>query len=154
MGQQQLLLIVLGVIIVGVAVVVGIGLFQEHQKLAALDTLTSECHSYAEMYYKYYLTPKQYGGGGHSWEGFNLPLPVSTLPVPTGMETEDLRESGSGSIFFTAISQVGGLIVGINLDNTDLSSTDNYCVVRVDILNDGTVYTYIAIDGREYVVPG
>jgi hypothetical protein len=36
LGQQQLLLIVLGVIIVGVAVVVGINLFNAHARIAAM----------------------------------------------------------------------------------------------------------------------
>ena len=42
MGQQQLLLIVLGVIIVGIAVVVGINLFNANAEESAKDTIVSE----------------------------------------------------------------------------------------------------------------
>ena len=39
MGQQQLLLLVLGIVIVGLAVVVGIQAFSENQKKANADAL-------------------------------------------------------------------------------------------------------------------
>jgi hypothetical protein len=42
MGQQQLLLIVLGVIVVGIAVVVGINLFNANAESATQDSLVSQ----------------------------------------------------------------------------------------------------------------
>jgi len=70
MGQQQLLLIVLGVIIVGVAVVVGINLFKVHERQARFDSIISEFQSIAGMALAHYQKPKSMGGGGRSFEGF------------------------------------------------------------------------------------
>ena len=41
MGQQQLLLIVLGVIVVGIAVVVGINLFNANAESSTQDSIVS-----------------------------------------------------------------------------------------------------------------
>lgn len=69
MGQQQLLLIILGLIIVGVAVVVGIGMFQDnavdHNRalvIADLKTLASKAQHY-------YSRPQTMGGGNNSFVG-------------------------------------------------------------------------------------
>ena len=42
MGQQQLLLLVLGIVIVGLAVVVGIQAFSENQKKSNADALVND----------------------------------------------------------------------------------------------------------------
>jgi hypothetical protein len=73
LGQQQLLLIVLGVIIVGVAVVVGINLFNAYARSAALDSLTLQLVSYGNLAQEYYKKPKAFGGGGNSFAGFMIP---------------------------------------------------------------------------------
>lgn len=69
MGQQQLLLIILGLIIIGVAVVVGIGMFQDnavdHNRalvIADLKVLGSKAQHY-------YTRPTTLGGGGKSFVG-------------------------------------------------------------------------------------
>ena len=53
MGQQQLLLIVLGVIIVGIAVVVGINLFNANAEESAKDTIVSEGTNFGAMAQQY-----------------------------------------------------------------------------------------------------
>lgn len=69
MGQQQLLLIILGLIIIGVAVVVGIGMFQDnavdHNRvlvIADLKLLGSKAQHY-------YSRPMTMGGGSKSFVG-------------------------------------------------------------------------------------
>ena len=69
MGQQQLLLAILGLIIIGVAVVVGIGMFQDnavdHNRalvIADLKTLASKAQHY-------YSRPSTMGGGNKSFVG-------------------------------------------------------------------------------------
>ena len=69
MGQQQLLLIILALIIIGVAVVVGIGMFQDnaidHNRalvIADLKTLASKAQHY-------YSRPSTMGGGSKSFVG-------------------------------------------------------------------------------------
>ncbi len=75
MGQQQLLLIVLGVIIVGIAVVVGINLFNANAEESAIDTTVSEATNIAAMALQYYKKPEALGGGGNDFTGFDLIVP-------------------------------------------------------------------------------
>ncbi|HCY75323.1 MAG TPA: hypothetical protein DHV28_05340 [Ignavibacteriales bacterium] len=81
MGQQQLLLIVLGVIIVGIAVVVGINLFNANAEESTKDTIVSEGINLGAMMQQYYKKPVALGGGGNSFNGFNS----ATNPVPTNL---------------------------------------------------------------------
>lgn len=80
MGQQQLLLIVLGVIIVGIAVVVGINLFNANAEEAAKDGVVSDCTNLGAMAQQFYKKPLAMGGGGNTFNtggpsdaGFEIP---------------------------------------------------------------------------------
>ncbi|PAP77953.1 hypothetical protein [Rubrivirga marina] len=64
MGQQQLLLLVLGVVIVGLAVVVGIQSFNENQRKSEVDTYTAQGVALAGDIIAYYMKPEATGGGG------------------------------------------------------------------------------------------
>ncbi len=63
MGQQQLLLLVLGIVIVGLAVVVGIQAFGENQKKANADALVNDGVRIASDAQAWKLKPKAFGGG-------------------------------------------------------------------------------------------
>jgi hypothetical protein len=73
MGQQQLLLIVLGVIIVGIAVVVGINLFNANAEESTKDGVVSDCTNLGAMAQQYYKKPTSMGGGGNSFTGWEVP---------------------------------------------------------------------------------
>ena len=73
MGQQQLLLIVLGVIIVGIAVVVGINLFNANAEESAKDGVVSDCVNLGAMAQQFYKKPVSMGGGGNSFTGWVIP---------------------------------------------------------------------------------
>ncbi len=90
MGQQQLLLIVLGVIIVGIAVVVGINLFNANAEESAKDTMVSEGTNLGAMAQQFYKKPKALGGGGNTFDeggpnnlGFEIPTNLETTPSGT-----------------------------------------------------------------------
>jgi len=72
MGQQQLLLIVLGVIIAGVAVVVGITLFNSNSVSANRDGISNDMNSLATLAREYYNKPQALGGGGNSFAGWDI----------------------------------------------------------------------------------
>ena len=72
MGQQQLLLIVLSVIIVGIAVSVGVNMFQSGAVDANRQALISDVVNYASKAQRHYRTPTQLGGGSQSFDQFNL----------------------------------------------------------------------------------
>jgi hypothetical protein len=82
MGQQQLLLIVLGVIIVGVAVIIGIRLFSANAKEAMVDNLVNQNMNYIYMARAYYLKPITSGGGGRSFMGWQNPVSGDHTNVP------------------------------------------------------------------------
>ncbi|MBK7105419.1 MAG: hypothetical protein IPH62_09055 [Ignavibacteriae bacterium] len=86
MGQQQLLLIVLGVIIVGIAVVVGINVFTASSKNANRDAVIADLTTLAAMAQQYYRKPTAMGGGGNSFVGWDVP---SSL-VQTANMSEDV----------------------------------------------------------------
>jgi hypothetical protein len=73
MGQQQLLLIVLGVIVVGIAIAVGISLFNANSVNANRDAVVSDLNNLAALAISYYKKPESMGGGGHSYTDFEIP---------------------------------------------------------------------------------
>jgi len=73
MGQQQLLLIVLGVIIVGVAIVAGIGLFNVGAEEAAKDEVVAQCVAIGANAQQYFKKPVAMGGGGSTFTGYVIP---------------------------------------------------------------------------------
>ena len=72
MGSQQLLLIVLGVIIVGIAVVVGISIFGSNADQANKDAVTQDLLRMASQAQGYYRKPTMLGGGGNNFTGLSL----------------------------------------------------------------------------------
>lgn len=83
MGQQQLLLIVLGVIIVGVAIVVGINLFNANAEQSAKDTVIAEATNIAALAQQHYKKPTAMGGGNNSFTGFAIPAALATTSTAT-----------------------------------------------------------------------
>jgi Tfp pilus assembly protein PilE len=67
MGQQQLLLIILGVIVVGIAVAVGITMFSDSAISANRDALTNDLVNLASRAQQFYRRPTSLGGGGNSF---------------------------------------------------------------------------------------
>ncbi len=63
MGQQQLLLLVLGIVIVGLAVVVGIQAFSENAKKANADALVNDAIRISSDLQAWKLKPTAFGGG-------------------------------------------------------------------------------------------
>ena len=87
MGQQQLLLIVLGVIIVGIAVVVGINLFNANAEEAAKDGVVSDCTNLGAMAQQYYKKPLSMDGGGNTFTGWLIPINLRTTANGTYVPT-------------------------------------------------------------------
>ncbi|MDA0875367.1 MAG: GspE/PulE family protein [Bacteroidetes bacterium] len=74
MGQQQLLLLVLGIVIVGLAVVVGIQAFSENQKQANADQMVNDAIRIASDAQAWKLKPGAFGGGASAtnWTGLDF----------------------------------------------------------------------------------
>lgn len=63
MGQQQLLLLVLGIVVVGLAVVIGVQTFEQSRKRADLDRYTAEAVRLATSAAAWREMPPAVGGG-------------------------------------------------------------------------------------------
>jgi hypothetical protein len=71
-GSQQLLLIILGTVIVGIAVTVGISLFIDHSSATNRDAISNDLVHAASIAQMYRKKPAVQGGGGGSFVGFDL----------------------------------------------------------------------------------
>jgi len=71
-GQQQLLLIVLSVIIVGIAVVIGLNLFSQGSDQANIDQVVQDVLNMGARAQQYYMKPTAMGGGGRSFNGITI----------------------------------------------------------------------------------
>lgn len=69
MGTQQILLIVLSVIIVGVAIAVGISMFNSQAYNSNKTAIAADAQSFATQVVQYYKTPVSQGGGGGALTG-------------------------------------------------------------------------------------
>ena len=73
MGQQQLLLIILGVIVVGIAIAVGISQFSAHSVQANKDGITSSLVNVAADAFQFRIRPTTLGGGSGGYTGYTIP---------------------------------------------------------------------------------
>lgn len=64
MGTQQILFIILGVIIVGVAVSVGVAMFNNQAYNANKQAVSADLTNYATILLQYWKTPASMGGAG------------------------------------------------------------------------------------------
>jgi len=119
MGQQQLLLIILGVIIVGIAIAVGLSLFTANSIQANKDAIINDLNNIAANAYQYRIRTATMGGGDNSYANYNIPTKLS---------------SNSNATY--AISTAGSK-TGISFTGTSLSNTT--CSVQADLDVNGNV---------------
>lgn len=73
MGQKQLLLIALAIIVVSIAAVVGINLFSSSATESDRDQIISVLTSLGSDAQAYYKKEKTYGGGSDTYIGWKIP---------------------------------------------------------------------------------
>ena len=73
MGQQQLLLIILGVIIVGIAIAVGISMFSSGAVQANKDAIINDLKNLSANAYQFRIRPVTIGGGGGTYAAYTIP---------------------------------------------------------------------------------
>ena len=127
MGQQQLLLIVLGVIVVGIAVVVGINLFNANATSANRDGVISDLNNLGAMGQQFYKKPTSMGGGGNAFTGWTIPTGLDSTANGTYTKTvaaQTLTLIGTGNEIGTdgtekvkATATVTGNSITVAVDN-------------------------------------
>ena len=123
MGQQQLLLLVLGIVIVGLAVVVGIQAFGENQKKANSDALVNDAVRIASDAQAWKLKPAAFGGGAAEDGMENFTLEQVGYDIAGG-SSSTLYDNINGEFDYTATTT--GLII-------TASSTANDNQVKVGV---------------------
>jgi hypothetical protein len=126
MGQQQLLLIVLGVILVGVAVVLGIKYFGVGAESGAKDELVAHTVTIAAQAQEYAKRPKPMGGGGNDFTGFGT----------TTLKATHMDSTANGWYEATPTH----------------SSSDNYCTIKGHPLQSSYHWTVTTIATDSSVV--
>ena len=112
MGQQQLLLIILGVIIVGIAIAVGLQLFQAGSVGANQDAIVNDIMNIAAHTDQYRIRPESMGGGGGDFTGYTLPV----------------RLQETGNAFFDGTDGSGVTV-----------AADNVTILGSSKIHDGTI---------------
>jgi hypothetical protein len=73
MGQQQLLLVILGMLIVGIAIAAALGLFGSEEIEQNKEAIRHDLLNISIYAKRYYLRPVTMGGGSRSFVGFTIP---------------------------------------------------------------------------------
>lgn len=130
MGQQQLLLLTLAAILVGIGVLLGINMFQENAAQANLDAVIQRSLSLGSQAQAWYKRPVAMGGGGQSFNGFNL----QDLGFPAvGDTTED------GTFLVSSASGTSCVIVGTGKE--DLNGDGNPLQVTITVSSNSASVT-------------
>ena len=137
MGQQQLLLIILSVIIVGIAIAVGINMFQTNAVDSNRQALISDVTNLGAKAHRYFRTPTTLAGGGQDFQGFYL--------------SDAEGQNANGQFIITATQPTSVSNVTANDDSISSSATTIYIVASgVEVGNDGTNYVqvYATVTGQ------
>jgi hypothetical protein len=127
MGQQQLLLIILGVIVVGIAVVVGITMFQDNAISANRDAVTNDLVNLGARAQQYYRRPVALGGGGNNFSG----LTMAKLTQPVSGET---WTNPNGTYSIAEVDSIHVLIDGLGVEKSAGNPVHVQCRVTSDSL--------------------
>lgn len=127
MGQQQLLLIVIGVITVGIAIIVGISVAITSLQSGNRDHVIADLNTLSNYAHQYYRKTTIMGGGNNSFTGWTIPSALDTTEngtytatvgsqtitiVGTGFEKGN---DGTTNVKATAVVTITG--ISITIDN-------------------------------------
>lgn len=127
MGQQQLLLLILAAVIVGVAITLGINMFQQNSAQANQEAVVQDVLTIASRAQAWYRRPVQMGGGGRTFAGLNGNLDPINFP----------DQNANGSYNFSNGNATGATIVGTGREDGDQDGTP--LVVTLSISPDSVV---------------
>ena len=101
MGQMQLLLVVLGVLLVGIAIAVGVTMFQGNAIESTRNAIVNDLGFFAQRARAYYNKPTTSGGGGRSFNGLTLGALSS------------MSENANGLFFLESADEEECVILGV-----------------------------------------
>ncbi|HEX8298270.1 MAG TPA: hypothetical protein VF594_03845 [Rubricoccaceae bacterium] len=143
MGQQQLLLLVLGIVLVGLAVVVGISAFGENKAKTNLDLMTSDAVRLATAVQAWKMKPRASGGGQSDANFDRATFAQLGIQPQSGSGRDATYETPSGR-FRIKTFVVSGAVAVLAQQQYGISNTGN-AVAVVGLSRDGTQSVMIAI---------
>ncbi|MFN0158409.1 MAG: hypothetical protein ACKVRP_10105 [Bacteroidota bacterium] len=87
MGSQQLLLIIVAVVLIGISVAIGVWMFIDQGAATNRDSISNDLVQYAAQAQKYYRRPQTLGGGNNSFGGLTLSKVTSKSTNANGAYT-------------------------------------------------------------------
>ncbi len=106
MGSQQLLLIVVGVVLIGIMIAVGMSMFKDQTASQNRDSISNDLVHFAVQAQKYWRRPLVLGGGAYSYNGLTLSHIVKNatnangvyqlIPDPVGASDSSVVLVGTG----------------------------------------------------------
>jgi hypothetical protein len=133
MGQQQLILIILGTIIVGIALAVGISMFGANNVIANKEAMVEDLTVIGADARAYFMKSTFIGGGGRSYVGYRIPGRI--------------RTTDNGEYHIVSVSSAGIEFQGIS--GSDPNNTMN---AKLDATHDhiiGWTFSQSFIDAGE-----
>ncbi|HYQ86915.1 MAG TPA: hypothetical protein VES59_06705 [Bacteroidota bacterium] len=109
MGQQQLLLVILGLLVVAIAIAVGITFFGANSSESNKDGITAELTGIAADAYQYKIRPTSLGGGRPDYTGYSLPA--------------KMQKDDNGTYVISSISSSQAVFTGTSSMNTSWVAT-------------------------------
>ncbi|RJP76416.1 MAG: hypothetical protein C4524_10080 [Candidatus Zixiibacteriota bacterium] len=135
MGSMQLLLIVLGAIIIGIAVLVALGAFSHSVAENNLDRVTEYLMELGVRAQKYYQMPAWLSGGGHSFIGLTAD--------PAGIEKlTNISANGYGTFsILVAGNTTEVTLQGVGTEDGDRDGTN--CTATLRVLSNNMIMTIV-----------
>ena len=119
MGQQQLLLLVLSAIIVGISIIIGINMFTSSAVQANQDAVLQDCMMIAARAQEWYRKPTSMAGGGRSFVGVGLP----ELNIKATNENGSYTLIGAATLAKIVGTGVEGMTITVIVDSASIVST-------------------------------
>ena len=128
MGQQQLLLVILGVIIVGLAISVGIMVFKGNAVESSRSAIINDLSYFAMRARQMYFKPRTLGGTEHDFTGVTLNM-LTTL-----------SENENGRYYIESAGRDSLILVGVgkivvHADTIRIRMMTNEATQRIEIIN-------------------
>ena len=123
MGQNQLLVIAISVLIIGIAIAAGSGVFSDDAVEANKKAMINDINHVAMNAVRYYRRIAALGGGGYNYTGYSLPAAYRSNP--------------NGSYSASALSKDVLQIRGVSLRDTN-----NTVVAQIDSFGKASGWTF------------
>jgi hypothetical protein len=130
MGYQEFLMLILAVLIIGVAVSVGLDMFNQNSRNINRQAIISEMNIYASVANAFYKTPASLGGGGRTWD-------VDRLGYWLGFNYDPITNttsSNNGSYTFSSSRDIL-IIIGVGTETGNNGSTNVQATMTIQGAN-------------------